>query len=99
MAIVLTSYQQAATFTGQRFNPVVLTENERVKVILACFEPGQFIPVHQPGVDLTLTILEGKALGSPANRRRGLAQAAWYLCRQARRGASKPKLDWSSCTW
>jgi quercetin dioxygenase-like cupin family protein len=62
MAIVLTSYQQAATFTGQRFNPVVLTENERVKVILACFEPGQFIPVHQPGVDLTLTILEGKAL-------------------------------------
>ncbi|GIK37426.1 MAG: hypothetical protein BroJett011_12590 [Chloroflexota bacterium] len=62
MAIVLTSYQQAAAFTEQRFNPVVLTENERVKVILACFEPGQFIPVHQPGVDLTLTILEGEAL-------------------------------------
>lgn len=62
MAIVLSSYQQAAAFTEQRFNPVVLTENERVKVILACFEPGQFIPIHQPGVDLTLTILEGEAL-------------------------------------
>ena len=62
MAIVLTSYQQAAAFTEQRLNPVALTENERVKVILACFEPGQFIPVHQPGVDLTLTILEGEAL-------------------------------------
>lgn len=62
MTIVLTSYQQAAAFIEQRFNPVVLTENERVKVVLACFEPGQFIPVHQPNVDLTLTILEGEAL-------------------------------------
>lgn len=60
MATLLSSYQQAVAFTEQRFNPVVLRENERVKVILACFEPGQFIPVHQPGVDLTLTILEGE---------------------------------------
>lgn len=34
-------------------------ENERVRSILACFEPGQFIPVHAPGVDLALVILEG----------------------------------------
>lgn len=61
MAILLNSYQQTATFTPQRFNPVVVTENERVKVVMACFEPGQFIPVHQPEVDLTLTILEGEA--------------------------------------
>lgn len=61
MAILLNSYQQTATFTPQRFNPVVVTENERVKVVVACFEPGQFIPVHQPEVDLTLTILEGEA--------------------------------------
>lgn len=38
----------------------MLAENERVKVILACFEPGQFIPVHRPGVDLTSVVLEGE---------------------------------------
>src|SRR5262245_16878898 len=62
MSIVLTSYHQEAAFGPQRFNPIVISENKRVKVILACFEPGQFIPVHQPEVDLTLTILEGEGL-------------------------------------
>ncbi len=59
MAIFLSSYQEAETFRPERFNPIVIAENERVKVIEACFEPGQFIPVHQPGVDLTLAVLEG----------------------------------------
>lgn len=36
MAVVLISYQQAAAFIEQWFNPVVLTENERVKVSLNC---------------------------------------------------------------
>jgi quercetin dioxygenase-like cupin family protein len=62
MAIVLTSYQPTAAFQPKRFNPIVISENERVKVVLACFEPGQFIPVHQPEVDLTLTILEGEGV-------------------------------------
>lgn len=57
---IMTTYQQAAAFRPDKFNPVVLAENERVKVILACFEPGQFIPVHQPGVDLTLIVMEGE---------------------------------------
>jgi quercetin dioxygenase-like cupin family protein len=59
MAVFMNSYREAAAFRPERFNPVVVAENERVKVIEACFEPGQFIPVHQPGVDLTLTVLEG----------------------------------------
>ncbi len=59
MAMV-TTYEQAAAFRPEKFNPVVLAENTRVKVILACFEPGQFIPVHQPGVDLTLIVMEGE---------------------------------------
>ncbi len=58
--VVVTTYQQAAAFRPDKFNPVVVAENERVKVILACFEPGQFIPVHRPGVDLTLIVMEGK---------------------------------------
>jgi quercetin dioxygenase-like cupin family protein len=60
MVTLLHSYQEAVTFRPERFNPLVLAENERVKVILACFEPGQFIPVHRPGVDLTLVVLEGE---------------------------------------
>jgi quercetin dioxygenase-like cupin family protein len=30
-----------------------------MKVVLTCFQPGQFIPVHSPGVDMALVILEG----------------------------------------
>lgn len=60
MAIFIESYKQTAAFRPEKFNPVVLALNERVKVIEACFEPGQFIPVHQPGVDLTLYVLEGE---------------------------------------
>lgn len=60
MTDVLHSYQDAVEFHPERFNPITLAGNERVKVILACFEPGQFIPVHRPGVDLTLVVLEGQ---------------------------------------
>lgn len=59
MAEVFASYRQAAQFSAERFNSITLMENERVRTILACFEPGQFIPVHAPGVDLELVILEG----------------------------------------
>lgn len=59
MAVLIESYKQTAAFRPEKFNPVVIALNERVKVIEACFEPGQFIPVHQPGVDLTLLVLEG----------------------------------------
>lgn len=59
MAEVFASYQQAVQFSAERFNPIILMENERARTMLTCFEPGQFIPVHAPGVDLALVILEG----------------------------------------
>ncbi len=59
MAVLYQSYEQAIEFQPGKFNPVTLAENERVKVIEACFEPGQFIPVHRPGVDMTLIVLQG----------------------------------------
>lgn len=62
MSVFVKPYQQAVSYRPESFNPVVIAQNERVKVILACFEPGQFIPVHRPGVDLTLVVLEGKAV-------------------------------------
>lgn len=60
MANTFNSYQEAVAFQPGRFNPLMLAGNERAKVILVCFEPGQFIPVHRPGVDLTLLVLEGE---------------------------------------
>jgi quercetin dioxygenase-like cupin family protein len=53
-------YRQAITFQPERFTPVPLGQTERVKVVLTCFEPGQYIPVHSPGVDMTLVVLEGE---------------------------------------
>jgi quercetin dioxygenase-like cupin family protein len=60
MSVLIPAYRSRAVFAPERFTPVVVGGNERVKVLLVCCEPGQFIPVHQPGVDLTLAILEGE---------------------------------------
>ncbi len=60
MSVLVSAYRDRVAFAKDRFNPVALAGNERVKVLLVCLEPGQFIPVHQPGVDLTLAILEGE---------------------------------------
>lgn len=60
MAEFWSSYQDVVAFRPERFNPTGLAGNERAKVMLVCFEPGQYIPVHRPGVDLTLVVLEGQ---------------------------------------
>ena len=60
MSVLIPSYRSRAAFVPERFNPVAVGGTERVKVLLVCCEPGQFIPVHQPGVDLTLVVLEGE---------------------------------------
>ncbi len=60
MSVFVPAFRDRVAFAKKRFNPVALAGNERVKVLLVCLEPGQFIPVHQPGVDLTLAVLEGK---------------------------------------
>jgi quercetin dioxygenase-like cupin family protein len=57
---ILTNYRDAARFTTERFSPVAVAETERIKVVLTCFEAGQFIPVHAPGVDMALIVLEGE---------------------------------------
>jgi quercetin dioxygenase-like cupin family protein len=58
-ATIVSDYRDAATFQTGRFSPVALGQTERVKAVLTCFEPGQFIPVHSPAVDMTLVVLEG----------------------------------------
>lgn len=57
---ILRHYREATQFRPERFNPVGLGGTERLRVVLTCFEPGQFIPVHSPGVDMVLVVLEGE---------------------------------------
>ena len=60
MAVYLKSYREAAAFRAEKFNPVMLAGGTHVKAVLTCLEPGQFIPVHRPGVDMLLVVLEGE---------------------------------------
>lgn len=60
VATILRDYRQAATFQEGRFSPVPIGGTERFRAVLTCFEPGQFIPVHSPGVDMALVVLEGQ---------------------------------------
>lgn len=58
--MVTTAYQDAVQFRSDRFNPIILAESDKTRVMLVCFQPGQFIPVHSPPVDLTIAVLEGE---------------------------------------
>ncbi|MCC7157835.1 MAG: cupin domain-containing protein [Bryobacterales bacterium] len=60
MAVYLKSYRDPASFRPERFNPVLLGGSANMKAVLTCLEPGQFIPVHRPGVDMLLVVLEGE---------------------------------------
>ena len=56
---ILSDYRAYTRFAAERFSPVPLAQTDGLKVVLTCFEAGQFIPVHAPGVDMVLVILEG----------------------------------------
>jgi hypothetical protein len=60
MAAILQSYREAITFRPERFNPVLVASGAHMKAVLTCLEPGQFIPVHRPGVDMLPIVLEGE---------------------------------------
>lgn len=60
MAILLSSYREAVSFKPEKFNPVAIAGSSHIKAVLTCLEPGQFIPVHRPGVDMFLLVLEGE---------------------------------------
>jgi quercetin dioxygenase-like cupin family protein len=59
MAATLASYRDGIAFRPERFNPVLVAAGSHMKAVLTCLEPGQFIPVHRPGVDMVLVVLEG----------------------------------------
>jgi quercetin dioxygenase-like cupin family protein len=49
------------SYDEKKFNPKPVYQTGQLRVILAYFKKGQFIPVHSPGVDVVLCILEGEA--------------------------------------
>ena len=49
------------SFDETKFTPKPVYQSEGMKVVLAYFKPGQFIPVHSPQVEVVLCILEGEA--------------------------------------
>ncbi len=59
MAALVSDYREKVQFGPERFTPVPLGESARTKALLVCLEPGQFIPIHDPNVDVTFVVLEG----------------------------------------
>ncbi|MFW6039073.1 MAG: hypothetical protein ACOC9P_01185 [bacterium] len=59
--MIIREVEDRAAFQAERFNGVLLNQTQRSKTMLVCLEPGQAIPVHSPGVDLTLTLVQGRA--------------------------------------
>lgn len=45
-------------------------------MLLVCLEPEQFIPVHRPGVDLTVAVLEGEGRLVVGDREETIAPGA-----------------------
>jgi quercetin dioxygenase-like cupin family protein len=60
MAVLWNSYRDAVAFRPEKFNPVAVASSSHLKAVLTCLESGQFIPVHRPGVDMLLLMLEGE---------------------------------------
>ncbi len=59
--IVRVNARELKSFDEKKFVPKAVHQSAGIKVILAYFKKGQFIPVHTPGVELVLCVLEGEA--------------------------------------
>ena len=59
--IVRVNAAKLKSFDDAKFAPQAVYQSQGIKVILAYFKEGQFIPVHAPEIELVLCILEGRA--------------------------------------
>jgi quercetin dioxygenase-like cupin family protein len=59
--IVNVNASKLKAYGEDRFAPHPVYQSDGMKVVLAYFKKGQFIPVHSPGVELVLYIIEGEA--------------------------------------
>lgn len=59
--MIVASVKELARFQPQRFTPNVLAQTAHSRTMVVGLEPGQAIPVHRPGSDITMLVLEGQA--------------------------------------
>ena len=59
--IVRVNARELKSLDDSKFTPKPVYQTEEMKVVLAYFKPGQFIPVHSPQVDVVLCVLDGEA--------------------------------------
>jgi quercetin dioxygenase-like cupin family protein len=59
--IVRVNARELKSLDNNKFTPKPVYQTEEMKVVLAYFKPGQFIPVHSPRVDVVLCVLDGEA--------------------------------------
>ena len=54
--------EDARAYEDDGFSANRVFRSERSKVVYACFEPGQFIPVHAPESDVVVDVRSGSGL-------------------------------------
>jgi len=59
--IVRVNASELKSLDDAKFVPKAVYQSKGMKVVLAYFKEGQFIPVHSPAVELVLCIIDGKA--------------------------------------
>jgi quercetin dioxygenase-like cupin family protein len=59
--VVKVNAAELKSLDDAKFVPKAVYQSQGMKVVLAYFKEGQFIPVHAPEIELVLCILEGKA--------------------------------------
>lgn len=59
--MLIKSIREEAAFAKERFEAVTLDRTDKSDTKVVGLEPGQAIPVHHPGSDLTMVIIEGEA--------------------------------------
>ena len=59
--VVRVNAAELKSLDDNKFTPKPVYQTAEMKVVLAYFKPGQFIPVHYPQVDVVLCVIEGEA--------------------------------------
>ncbi|CAM5181518.1 hypothetical protein CDEF62S_05282 [Castellaniella defragrans] len=59
--MLIQSIKEKAKFGKEHFEAVPLARTDKSLTMVVGLEPGQAIPVHHPGSDVVITILEGQA--------------------------------------
>ncbi|MDT3682070.1 MAG: hypothetical protein ROY82_06285 [Truepera sp.] len=55
-------YSESAHFRAEGFTATPFGRGAHLQGMVVAFEAGQFIPVHAPGVDIALVVLEGEGV-------------------------------------